>query len=114
VVDPVRQVLLAVGEAVSTGWSAIADGVLEVPVVSQGVAHILVVLTLGFKDHVQRPRTAAWRATGSGCWWPSGVHFLSRPLILELVLLLVYVFLWRWGVGFMFSMRSWACSSVMM
>jgi hypothetical protein len=34
-------------------WSAVPDRVLEVPAVPKGVAHVLVVRTLGIKDVVQ-------------------------------------------------------------
>jgi hypothetical protein len=71
------------------------DRVLEVSLVSQGVAHLLVVRTLGVENLVQCSHTAAWRAAGQNRWRTSSVHFLPRPLVLVLVLLLVYVFLWR-------------------
>ena len=61
------------------------------------MADLLVVQTLGVKDLVQCPYTAAWRVAGPSSRWPNGVYFFLMPLIPTLVLLLVYVFLWRWG-----------------
>jgi hypothetical protein len=84
----------------------VANGVLKFLIVSRGVAHLLVVRTLGVEDLVQRPYTTSWRTTGPVNRRPDGVHFLPRPLVPTLVLLLVHDFLRRWGAGFGFPMRS--------
>jgi hypothetical protein len=89
--------------------SAVSDGVLEVPAVPKGVAHVLVVRALGVEDVVQRAlasaRSSRAREAGgpaactssrglfsqrlSGCWFASrrgaaGVGF-APPMSLELV-----------------------------
>jgi hypothetical protein len=57
----------------------------EVFVVSQGVAHVLVVRTLGVKDFVQCPHSSAGCAAGPSGRRPSGVHLLVRPFLSTLV-----------------------------
>jgi hypothetical protein len=72
-------------------WSAIPDGMLEVSVVPQGVAHILVIRALGIKDVVQCPLASAGCTSGTRDGWSSGVNLFTRPLLPTLVRLLVCV-----------------------
>jgi hypothetical protein len=80
--------------------SAMPDEVFEVPVVSQSVAHVLVVQTLGVEDFIQCSYPSAGCATGSSGRWPDGVHLLAWPLLPALVLLLVHIPPWRGRCGF--------------
>jgi hypothetical protein len=74
-----------------------ADAVLEVPVIPQGVENLLMVRTRGVQDLIQRPYTTVWRTAGPGSRRHSSVLLLMGPLVPALVLLLGYVFLWHWG-----------------
>jgi hypothetical protein len=71
------------------------DGVLEVPVVSHGVAHVLVVQTLGVKDFIQCLYPSTGSTAGPSGRWPGGVHLLAGPLLLAHVRLLVRIPSWR-------------------
>jgi hypothetical protein len=71
--------------------SAIPDGVLEVSVVLEGVAHILVVRALGIEDVVQCSFASAGCPSGTRDGWSSGMDFFTRPLLPMLVGLLVRV-----------------------
>jgi hypothetical protein len=64
---------------------------LEVPAVSQGVAHVLVVWALGVEDVIQCPFASTGRTSGSSDGWSGGVDLLTRPLLPEPVRLLVRV-----------------------
>ena len=77
--------------------SAVPDGVLEVSAVLEGVAHVLVVRTLGIEDVVQCPFASAGCPSGTRDRWSDGVDFLARPLLPTFVGLLVRVVSWcRW------------------
>jgi hypothetical protein len=52
------------------------DGVFEVSVVPQRVAHVLVIPTLGVEDLIQCSHSSMGCAAGSSDWWPGGVHLL--------------------------------------
>ena len=68
-----------------------SDGVLEVPAVPKGVAHVLVVRTLGVKDVVQRALASARSSPGARGRWSGGVDFFARSLLPTLVGLLIRV-----------------------
>jgi hypothetical protein len=79
--------------------SVVSDGVLEVPAVPQGVAHVLVVRALGVEDVVQRAiastrSTPGTRGRRSGC-----VHLFARSFLPAFVGLLVRVASWRCRCG---------------
>jgi hypothetical protein len=78
---------------------AVADGILEVPVVLLGVAHLLMVRTLGVEDLIHCSFIATRRAVGLSRWRSSGVHFFTGPFVPTLVLLLVHILLWCRGCG---------------
>jgi hypothetical protein len=67
------------------------NGVFEVSIVPHGVAHVLVIQTLGVEDLVQCSHSSAGCAAGSSGRWPGGVHLLAGPLFPALVQLLVQV-----------------------
>jgi hypothetical protein len=75
--------------------SVVSDGVLEVPAVPQGVAHVLVVRALGVEDVVQRALASARSSPGTRGRWSSGVHLFARSFLLAFVGLLVRVASWR-------------------
>jgi hypothetical protein len=83
--------------------SAVSDGVLEVPAVPQGVAHVLVVRALGVEDVVQRALASARSSPGTRGRWSGGVHLFARSFLLAFVGLLVRG---AAGVGFAPPMRS--------
>jgi hypothetical protein len=74
--------------------SAVPNGVLEISVVPEGVAHVLVVRTLGVKDVIQCPFASAGCPSGMRDGWSGGVDFFARPLLPTLVGLLVRVASW--------------------
>ena len=61
--------------------SAVPDGVLEIPVVSKGVAHVLVVRALGVEDVVQRALASTRSSSGARGGWSGSVYFFTRPLL---------------------------------
>jgi hypothetical protein len=69
--------------------SVVPDGVLEVSVVSEGVAHVLVVRALSVEDVVQCTFASARCSSSARGGWSGGVDFFARPLLLTLVGLLV-------------------------
>jgi hypothetical protein len=73
---------------------AVSDGVLEVPAVLKGVAHVLVVRALGVEDVVQRAFASTRSSPGVRGRWSSGVHFFTRPILPAFVGLLVHVASW--------------------
>jgi hypothetical protein len=77
--------------------SAVPDGLLKVSAVPEGVAHVLVVRTLGVEDVVQCSFTSMGCPSGMRDGWSSVVDFFTRPLLPTLVGLLVRVTSWcRW------------------
>jgi hypothetical protein len=74
--------------------SAVPDGVLEVSAVLEGVAHVLMVRTLGIEDVVQCTFASAWCSSGARGGWFGGVDFFARPLLPTFVGLLVRVASW--------------------
>jgi hypothetical protein len=56
----------------------------EVSAVPQGVAHVLVVHTLGVEDFIQCPHSSARCAASSSGRWPGGVHLLAGPFFQRL------------------------------
>jgi hypothetical protein len=78
----------------------VPDGVLEVSVVPQGVAHVLVVRTLGVDDFIQCLYPSAGCAAGPSGRWPSGVHLLTGPLLPAPVRMLVRIPSWHGWHGF--------------
>jgi hypothetical protein len=72
----------------------VPDGVLEVPAVTKGVAHVLVVRALGVEDVVQRALASAGSSSGARGRWSGDVHFFARPLLLAFFGLLVRVASW--------------------
>jgi hypothetical protein len=74
--------------------SGVPDGVLEVSAVSEGVAHVLVVRTLGVDDVVQCSFVSAGCPSGTRDGWSGAVDFFTRPLFPTLVGLLVRVTSW--------------------
>jgi hypothetical protein len=72
----------------------VSDGVLEVPSVPKGVAHVLVVWALGVEDVVQRALASARSCPGARGRWSGGVHFFARSLLPTFVGLLVHVASW--------------------
>jgi hypothetical protein len=67
------------------------DRVFEFSVVPRGVAHVLVIRTLGVKDLIQCSHSSAGCTTGSSDRWPGSVHLLAGPLFLAFVRLQVHV-----------------------
>jgi hypothetical protein len=53
------------------------DEVFEVSAVLQGVAHVLVIRTLGVEDLIQCLHSSARCTAGSSSKCPSGVHLLA-------------------------------------
>jgi hypothetical protein len=76
------------------------DVMFEVSAVPQGVAHVLVVRTLGVEDLVQCPHSSEGCAAGSSDRWPDGVHLLTGSFFPALVRLLVCIPLWCGWRGF--------------
>jgi hypothetical protein len=74
--------------------SVVLDGVLEISAVPEGVAHVLVVRTLGIEDVVQCPFASVGCPSGMRYGWSGGVDFFARPLLPRLVGLLVRVASW--------------------
>jgi hypothetical protein len=70
------------------------DGVLEVHAVPQGVAHVLVIRTLGVEDLIQCSHSSARCAAGPSGRWPGSVHLLAGPFFPVLVRLLVRISPW--------------------
>jgi hypothetical protein len=67
---------------------------LEVSTVPQGVAHVLVVRTLGIKDVVQCSLASVGCPSGTRDGWSGGVDLFTWPLLPTLVGLLVCVAPW--------------------
>jgi hypothetical protein len=74
--------------------SVVPNGVLEVPAILEGVAHVLVVRALGVEDVVQCTFTSAGGSSGARGGWSGGVDFFTRPLLPTFVGLLVRVVSW--------------------
>jgi hypothetical protein len=55
--------------------------VLEVPAVSQGVAHVLVIQALGIEDVVQCPLASTGCPSGTSDGWSGSMDLLTRPLL---------------------------------
>jgi hypothetical protein len=64
---------------------------LEVSIVPQGVAHILVIQALGIEDVVQCPLASAGCTSGMRDRWSGGMDLFTRPLLPTLVGLLVRI-----------------------
>ena len=73
---------------------AVSDGLLEVPAVPKGVAHVLMVRALGVEDVVQRALASTRSSPGARGRWSGGVHFFARPLLPTFVGLLVRIASW--------------------
>jgi hypothetical protein len=71
--------------------STVPDGVLEIPAVPEGVAHVLVVQALGVEDVVQRTFASVRSSSGARGGQSGGVDLFTRPLLPALVGLLVRV-----------------------
>ena len=71
--------------------SVVPDGVLEVPAVPKGVAHVLVVRALGVEDVVQRALASTGSSSGARGRWSDGLDFFARSLVPTLVGLLIRV-----------------------
>jgi hypothetical protein len=67
---------------------------LEVSAIPQGVAHILVVRTLGVEDVVQRSLASVGCPSGTRDGWSGGVDLFMWPLLPTLIGLLVRVAPW--------------------
>jgi hypothetical protein len=77
--------------------SVVPKGVLEISAVPEGVAHVLMVRTLGVEDVVQCTFASVGCPSGMRGGWSGGVDFFARPLLPTLVGLLVRVASWcRW------------------
>jgi hypothetical protein len=63
----------------------VPDGVLEIPAVSEGVAHVLVVRALGIEDVVQRAFASARSYSGTRGGRSGSVDLFTRPLLPALV-----------------------------
>jgi hypothetical protein len=72
-------------------WSAVPDGVLEVPAVPEGLAHVLVVRALGVEDVIQRAFSSMGSTSGVRGGRSGGVDLFSRPLLPAFVRLLFRV-----------------------
>jgi hypothetical protein len=71
--------------------SVVPHGMLEVSVVSEGVAHVFVVRALGIEDVVQRAFASARSSSGTRGRRSGGVDLFTRPLLPAFVGLLVRV-----------------------
>jgi hypothetical protein len=71
--------------------SVVPNGVLEVPAVPKGVAHVLVVWALGVEDVVQCTFASMGCSSGARGGWSGGVYFFTRPFLPTFVGLLVRV-----------------------
>jgi hypothetical protein len=71
--------------------SAGPHGVLEVSAVPEGVAHVFVVRALGVEDVIQCTFASTRSSSDARGGWSGGVDFLTRPLLLTFVGLLVRV-----------------------
>jgi hypothetical protein len=69
----------------------VPNGMLEIPTVPEGVAHVLVVRTLGIEDVVQRAFASSRSSSGTRGGRSGGVDLFTRPLLPALVGLLVRV-----------------------
>jgi hypothetical protein len=67
------------------------DGMLEIPAVLEGVAHVHVVWTLGIEDVVQRAFASSRSSSGARGGRSGDVDLFTRPLLPALVRLLVRV-----------------------
>jgi hypothetical protein len=77
--------------------STVPDGVLEVSAVPKGMAHVLVVRTLGIEDVVQSLFASTGCPSGTRDRRSGSVNLVTRPLLPTFVGLLVRVALWcRW------------------
>jgi hypothetical protein len=77
--------------------SIVPNGMLEVPAIPEGVAHVLVVWALGVEDVVQCTFASTGCSSGTRGGWSGGVDFFTRPLLPTFVGLLVRVASWcRW------------------
>jgi hypothetical protein len=76
-----------------------SDGVLEVPAVPQGVAHVLVVRALGVEDVVQHALASVRSSPGTRGRWSAGVHLFARSFLPAFVGLLVRVASWHCRCG---------------
>jgi hypothetical protein len=74
--------------------SVVSDELLEVSAVPEGVAHVLVVRTLGVEDVVQCSFTSMGCPSGTRDGWSGSMDFFARPLLPTLVGLLVRVASW--------------------
>jgi hypothetical protein len=74
--------------------STVPHGVLEVPAIPEGVAHVLVVWALGVEDVVQCTFASSGCSSGARGGWSGGVDFFTRPLLPTFVGLLVRVASW--------------------
>jgi hypothetical protein len=79
--------------------SALSDGVLEVPALPQGVAHVLVVRALGVEDVVQSALASARSSPGARGRWSGGVHLFARSFLPAFVGLLVRIATWHCRCG---------------
>jgi hypothetical protein len=73
----------------------VPDGVLEIHVVPQGVAHVHVVRALCVVDFIQCPYASTGCTTGSSDGWSGGLYLLTRPLLPAPVSLLVRIAPWH-------------------
>jgi hypothetical protein len=71
--------------------STVPDGMLEIPAVPEGVAHVLVVRTLGVEDVVQLAFASSRYSSGARGGRSGGMDLFTRPLLPALVGLLVRV-----------------------
>jgi hypothetical protein len=75
------------------------DRVLEVPAISQSVAHLLVVRTLGVEDLIQRPYSAAGHTAGPRWLVAQRCALLPEASCPSICPLMVHVLSWRWKCG---------------
>ena len=73
-----------------------SDGVLEVPAVTESMAHVLVVRARGVEDVVQRALASTRPSSGARGGWSGGVYFFTRPLL-------------PMFVGWLVRVASWCC-----
>src|SRR6187455_3509182 len=73
-----------------------SDGVLEVPAVTESMAHVLVVRARGVEDVVQRALASMRPSSGARGGWSGGVYFFTRPLLPAFV-------------GWLVRVASWCC-----
>jgi hypothetical protein len=90
------------------------DRVFEVYTVPQGVAHVLVIRTLGVEDLIQCLHSSARCTSGSSGRWPGGVHLLAGPFSQRLSGCWFVSRRGADGADFVPPIRSWACSSTVM